>query len=349
MDFMEKDEEPLPLDEEPLPLKVGITYNLKKGLASDIEDIEAEYDSIDTVNALKDIFIKAGIEVTLLEADAFFIDKIKKANIDMVFNIAEGLRGRGREGQIPSILSFLDIPYTGSDTTTLCMALDKSLTKNYLRAYNVKSPRSQIIDSYDYILDNRLNFPLIVKPNCEGSSKGITNFALAYDKMQLKTLIDKNLDIYKMPMLAEEYIFGREFTVGLVGNGKNIKVFEPMEIYFTDKSNKENIYSFEVKKNFKQYVEYHCPPIIDKALIKKMKKIALTIFNAMGCRDFARIDFRMTKDGKIYFIELNPLPGLAPGYSDLCILAEKCETNYNDLVMSILKSAIKRLKIEEAM
>ena len=341
MRFMDK-------DEVPLPLKVGIVYNLKKGIASDIEDIEAEYDSVDTVNSLKDIFTKAGIDVVLLEADAFFMDRIKSVKVDLIFNIAEGAGGRGREGQVPAILSFLNIPFSGSDATTLCMALDKALTKRYLRSFAIKSPKSQVINCFDYHLDSKLKFPLIVKPNCEGSSKGISNLAIAYDRKQLKALINKNLDIYKMPMLAEEYITGREFTVGIVGNGEDAKVFEPMEIYFLDKSNKETIYSYEVKKNFEKCVKYICPPVMDKALIEEMKKIALNVYNAMECKDFTRMDFRMTENGEIYFIELNPLPGLAPNYSDLCILAEMCGTSYNDLIMTVLKSAIKRLNIEGA-
>lgn len=333
-------------DEVPLPLKVGIVFNLKKGLASDIEDIEAEYDSNETIDFLSDVFTKVGINVTLLEADAFFMDKIKEAKVDLVFNIAEGTSGRGREGQIPSILSFMNIPFSGSDATTLCMALDKALTKRYLQSFAIKSPKSQVIDSYDYHLDSKLKFPLIVKPNCEGSSKGISNLAIVYDKKQLKALISKNIDIYKTAMLAEEYITGREFTVGIVGNGEDTLVFEPMEICFLDKTIKETIYSYEVKKNFEKCVQYVCPPILDKALTEKMKKIALKVYNAMECKDFTRIDFRMTEDGAIYFIELNPLPGLAPNYSDLCILAEKCGTSYNDLILKILTSALKRINFE---
>lgn len=332
-------------DEVPLPFRVGIVFNLKKGLASDIEDIEAEYDSDDTINSLKDVFTKEGIDVVLLEADAFFMDKIKESNLDMVFNIAEGTIGRGREGQIPSILSFLNIPFSGSDATTLCMALDKDLTKRYLDSFAVKSPKSQVINNFNYKLNSKLKFPLIVKPNCEGSSKGISNLAIVYDALQLKVLVEKNLNTYKTAMLAEEYIVGREFTVGIVGNGKEIKVFDPMEIAFVNNS-KDTIYSYEVKKTFETSVKYICPPNMDKALILKMKKIALNVYNALECKDFARMDFRMTEDNLIYFIEINPLPGLAPNYSDLCILAEMQGISYDELIMTILKSAIKRINIE---
>ena len=327
------------------PLRVGITYNLKKGIESEIEDVEAEYDSIDTVHAIRDVFMSAGIEVILLEADAVLVEKLKEAKVDIVFNIAEGINGRGREGQIPALLNYFGIPFSGSDETTLCMALDKSLTKRYISTFHIKSPLSQVISGTDYKLDKRIRFPLIIKPNSEGSSKGISDLAIVNDEDQLKMIVSKNLQSYKEPMLAEEYIAGREFTVGIIGNGSEMHVFEPMEISFLDSSREKQIYSYDVKKNYKKYVEYKCPPDIDPALIKKMKAIAAKIYIALECRDFSRMDFRMTEKGEIYFIEINPLPGLAPGYSDYPMLAGFCGVEYNELVLTVLKSALKRLDI----
>ena len=187
------------------PLRVGITYNLKKGIESEIEDVEAEYDSIDTVHAIRDVFMSAGIDVVLLEADAVLVEKLKEAKVDIVFNIAEGIDGRGREGQIPALLNYFGIPFSGSDETTLCMALDKSLTKRYISTFHIKSPLSQVISGTDYKLDKRIRFPLIIKPNSEGSSKGKHDLAIVNDKGQLKMIVSKNLQSYKEPMLAEEY------------------------------------------------------------------------------------------------------------------------------------------------
>jgi D-alanine-D-alanine ligase len=326
-------------------LRVGLTYNLKKGIASEVEDIEAEYDSMDTVLAIRDVFASAGIETVLLEADALLVENLKASHVDIVFNIAEGMNGRGREGQIPALLNYFNIPFTGSDETTLCMALDKSLTKRYVGTFGVRSPRSQVIGDMDYVLDHRMLFPLIIKPNSEGSSKGISDLAIVNDAEQLRRLVSRNLGSYKQPMLAEEYIAGREFTVGIFGNGSDARVFDPMEICFLDGSREKQIYSFDVKKNYKKYIAYKCPPDLEPDKIQEMKAIAANVFGALECRDFARMDFRMDTRGNIYFIEINPLPGLAPGYSDYPMLAAFCGMEYNDLVLGVLKNALKRLHI----
>ncbi|HBN82829.1 MAG TPA: D-alanine--D-alanine ligase, partial [Clostridiales bacterium] len=155
------------MENESVPplLAVGITYNLKKGVISDAEDIEAEYDSVDTIDAIADVFRSVGIRVEYIEADADIVEKIKKAKVDIVFNIAEGANGRGREAQIPAILSFLGIPYSGSDETTLAIALDKAITKRYLSTYHILTPDYQLVTTPNFQLDPSLQFPLIVKPN----------------------------------------------------------------------------------------------------------------------------------------------------------------------------------------
>jgi D-alanine-D-alanine ligase and related ATP-grasp enzymes len=334
-------------DSIPPSLAVGLAYNLKKGINSDVEDIEAEYDTYETIEAISKAFSTAEIKVELMEADADFIDKLKSTKVDIVFNIAEGTYGRSREAQVPAVLDFLGIPYTGSDGTTLCLALDKALTKRYLSTYNIKTPAYQLVKSPDFMLDSTLGFPLIIKPNSEGSSKGISDLAIVDDKDQLGRVIARNFRLYGQPMLLEEFIRGREFTVGILGNGSGMKVFEPMEICYLHKERENTIYSYIVKKNYKKYVEYSCPPQLDTDTINSMKKIAADIYEALDCRDFSRIDFRLSEDGKIYFIEINPLPGLAPGYSDYPMLAEFCGTDYQTLVLSVLNCALKRYGMNE--
>jgi D-alanine-D-alanine ligase len=338
------------MDDEtvPPPLVVGIAYNLKKGIVSDAVDIEAEYDSFDTIDAIRNVFTQQGFKVELLEADSDFVERLKKANVDIVFNIAEGTFGRGREAQVPAILNFLGIPFSGSDETTLGLALDKALTKRYLSTYNIKTPAYQLINSPDYKLDPNLKFPLIAKPNFEGSSKGISDLAIVDNKEQLSTLMSRNFKLYGQPMLLEEYIKGREFTVGVLGNGAEMKVFEPMEISYLSEERQNRIYSYNVKVNYKKYVEYICPPKLDKTVNQMMKKITAEIYLALDCRDFSRIDFRLSDDGILYFIEINPLPGLAPGYSDYPMLAQFCGMDYESLVLNVLNSALKRYGIEKA-
>ena len=325
----------------PPPLTVGIAYNLKKGVASGTEDMEAEFDSPDTVSAISSVFRSAGYGVKLLEADADFPEKVKKAGAALVFNIAEGRNGRGREAQAPAILSFLGIPFSGSDETTLGIALDKAATKRFLTACGVATPAWQLLRGPDFHLDPSLRFPLIVKPNSEGSGKGITDLAVVRDEERLRALVQKDFSLYGEPILLEEYIPGREFTVGLLGNGADLEVFEPMEIVYRA-SGSDGIYSYRVKKDYTNYVDYRCPSDIAPEISRKMKETAALVFTELECRDLARVDFRLSQDGTPYFLEINPLPGLAPGYSDYPMLAQFCGMDYRTLILGVLRNALRR-------
>ncbi len=330
-------------DSFPPPLRVGIAYNLKKGVrAGAAEDTEAEYDSPDTVLAIRDVLQSAGFGVELLEADGDFAEKVKKTGVNLVFNIAEGRNGRGREAQVPAILNYLGVPFCGSDETTLGLALDKAMTKRYLTTYGVKTPAWQLVKSPDFQLDPALRFPLIVKPNSEGSGKGITDLAVAGNEPELRSVLEKNFRLYGEPMLLEEYIAGREFTVGLLGNGEGLKVFEPMEIIYLNGKPGRGIYSYRVKSNYQKHVQYRCPAEVDGRTSQEMRETAALVFQALECRDFSRIDFRLSEDGTPYFIEINPLPGLAPGYSDYPMLAQFCGMDYRELILGVLGSAMQR-------
>jgi len=321
---------------------VGLAYNIKKGNRSEGEDAEAEYDTIDTIDAIKVALEESGCTVQLLEANKDFIHNLEKSKPDIVFNIAEGLGGRGREAHIPAILSFLGIPYTGSDEITLGIALDKALTKRVLASYGIKTPGYQVISDEKTAISTKLGFPLIVKPNAEGSSKGIFDTATAENPEELGKLVAANLKSYRQPMLVEEFVSGREFTVAVVGNGQDIKVFPPMEVKYKDMGKLRNIYSFDVKKNFRKYIEYECPPRMDKRKIESMQRVAASVFNVLQCRDFSRVDFRMDDKGMIHFIEINPLPGLAPGYSDFILIASYNGHGYAETVRMVLNTALKR-------
>lgn len=337
--------------EDPLPkasMKVGIIYNLKSGKNTEVLDAEAEYDSIDTVYAIQQALESMNHKVILLEANDDLPEKLRSVDIDIAFNIAEGRGGRGREAQIPSILNYYNIPFTGSDETTLCVALDKALTKRFLETYGILTPKYAVITLDNIDEASSLTCPVIVKPNAEGSSKGISNVSIAQNQEELKSLLLKNLKIYGGSMLAEEYIEGREFTVGVLGNGDTARVFSPMEIAYKKATQGDyHVYSYTVKQNYKEYVEYMCPSRISSTSEEEMIAISRKIYQALACRDFSRVDFRMTKEGKIYFIEINPLPGLAPNYSDYPMLAEFCGTAYNELVNEILFAATQRFGLLE--
>ncbi len=334
--------------ETPLPepkLTAGIIYNLKKGIRNHVVDAEAEYDSIDTVNAIKKALEDGGVRVELMEADADLPDKLNGKKIDIAFNIAEGFNGRGREAQIPALLNMRGIPFTGSDETTLCIALDKALTKRLLATYKVRTPKYALIRRGEAPRVEGFKYPVIVKPNAEGSSKGISDISVVHTRQELLELVRRNIELYAEDMLAEEYIEGREFTVGLLGNGDETRVFRPMEIIYKDEEpipGGYKVYSYPVKQDYARYVRYECPAGITLRQEEEMIRTSKLIFRALGCRDFSRIDYRLSNDGQLYFIEINPLPGLAPNYSDYPMLAEFCGVEYGSLVRSVLKAALKR-------
>lgn len=333
--------------EVPLPeraLTVGIFFNLKKGLKTDAADEEAEYDSIDTITAICSALEAEGHHVILFEVDQALPDQLKANRIDIAFNIAEGFRGRCREAQVPAMLDFFGIPFTGSDETTLCLALDKALTKRLLATYDIRTPRYAVFSPVGSNPSLHLNYPVIVKPNAEGSSKGISDTSIVRSEQELLALVDRNIRMYQQSMLAEEYIEGREFTVGVLGNGAETKIFSPMEIIYKRETNGGyHVYSYTVKQNYKKYVEYCCPANLTFEQENEMIKMSEKIYEILGCKDFSRIDYRMSADGKIYFIEINPLPGLAPGYSDYPMLAEFQGVSYKELVNGILNAAVKRI------
>ena len=323
-------------------LRVGVTYNLKRNIVIDPPDAEAEYDDFDTIVSLKSAIESGGYEVMLYEATDDLPEKLAGRAVDIIFNIAEGVNGRGREAQVPAILSYLGIPYTGSDETTMCIAMDKALTKRFLSSYDINIPEYWVISNASQAGSIDLSQPVIVKPNIEGSGKGITSASIVSDISELSKVLYDNIDKYKQDMLVEQYIPGREFTVGILGNAEKMRVFPPMEIIFRDKSN--SVYSFAVKRDFKQHVDYKCPPDVSAEILAGMTATAEKIYKALECRDCARIDFRLSPDNKLFFIEINPLPGLAPGYSDFPMLAEFCGIDHTSLILGILNSALERYR-----
>ena len=319
--------------------RIGIAFNMKTD--HNLEE-QAEFDEPETIAAIDHALKMTGYETVLLEATVDFPKKLEEGKPDIVFNIAEGKSGRNREAQVPAILEYYNIPYTGSDAATLSIALDKALTKQIVHACGVEAPASFAIKNG--VLDSAedVQFPVLVKPNAEGSSKGISDTCVAEDSSKLRELIGEMTRRYGKDILLERYIHGREFTVGLLGNGPDTVVFEPMEIIYRKSRGPYKIYSYEVKKNYKEYISYQCPPDISQALKLQMMGAAKTIYETLRCMDFARVDFRLSTDEKLFFIEVNPLPGLAPGYSDYIMLAEYNGITYNALIGEILHSALKR-------
>ncbi|MFO0597403.1 MAG: ATP-grasp domain-containing protein [Myxococcaceae bacterium] len=327
------------------PLKVGFTFNVKRiKPTADGEDREAEYDSPSTLQAIREAISSHGHEVVDLEATPELPMTLATTPVDVVFNIAEGFRGRNRESQVPALLELLDIPYTGSDPATLSLALDKGLAKKVVRAAGIDTPNFQLMATGRERLEKHFTrWPLMVKPVAEGSSKGVISKSVCHNEAELREVVKELVDRYQQPALVEEYIGGREFTVGLLGE-RRPEVLPPMEIVFTDKSDKTPIYKFEDKLEENDRIRYEVPARLDAAPLERLKSAARQAFMSLGCRDVARIDFRMDESGRIYFIECNPLPGLTPGWSDLVLIAQGDGMDYRTLIGEILSGAIRRYK-----
>ena len=333
----------LHIDEKDPPPSVGFTFNLKRSKSEE----EAEFDSIDTIEAIQKSLEDNGYNVVLLEVDKQLPQKLLSNHLDIIFNIAEGANGRSREAQVPALLDFFKLKFTGSDATTLCICLDKALCKNVLMPHGVVTPAFQVVESADFVLDKKIKFPVIVKPNAEGSSKGISSVSVVESKKQLKNLVETMLSDAPQALLVEEYIKGREFTVGVLGNGSDAYALRPMEIEFVN-APQNTVYDYSVKQDYESKVKYVCPANISAKVEKMIMDTSVKIYNILGCRDISRIDFRLTDKNELYFIEINPLPGLAPGYSDMPMLAEKNGISYDSLVNMVLSAAIKRYSEKEA-
>ncbi len=320
---------------------MGLAYNIPRGVRPDVEDWEAEYDSMEVVMDIKRSIESGGHEVVLMEAvPEKFIPALLSEDIDIVYNFAEGTSTRAREAQVPAILSFYNIPYTGSDATTLAVCLDKALTKQVLLSKDVKTPKFQVIRSLDDKLRRNMRFPLILKLNAEGSSKGISETGLVHDMNEYKREIKRLFSIYNEPVLVEEFIKGREFTIGVLQEGNRYRVLPIMEIHFKHGT---EFYSYKVKKNSDKYVDYTCPAKIDPTLERKLTKMAIKVCETLEIRDLARIDLRVSEDdGNPYFLEINPLPGLAKGFSDLPRIAEIAGLTYEELILHVLENAMRR-------
>ena len=327
-----------------MKLRVGITYNLRKDFsASEQEPIDAleEFDSEETIDAIGGVLEEEGCEVIKLGGDIRLLDRLRQSPPDIVFNIAEGLRGRNREAHIPALLEFLGIPYTGSDPLTLSLTLDKAMAKRIVASECIPTPSFKKVERGDDLKGLHLRYPLFVKLCYEGSSKGIRLDSRVLDPSLLEEKVNWLLGNYGPPLLVEEFVRGPEFTVGILGN-EDPYVLGVMQIEIKGVPPEEAVYSLEVKRDWEERVRYHCPPPIGPGLLNKIEEVALRSYRVLGCRDVSRVDIRVGEDGIPYFLEVNPLPGLSPVYGDLPIMAKRMGWEYAELVRAIFRHALKR-------
>ncbi|NUQ79552.1 MAG: ATP-grasp domain-containing protein, partial [Polyangiaceae bacterium] len=316
-------------------LRVGLTFNMKR---AEGDEAEAEFDSPKTIQSIASAIESYGHTVVMLEATPDLPRRLTDAAPDVVFNIAEGMRGRNREAQVPALCELLGIPYSGSDPTTLSLCLDKGLTKQILRAAGIETPDWQVLTTGREKL-KAFRYPVIVKPNAEGTSKGITSASVVDDEAAARAAAKALVDRYGQPALVEEYIQGREFTVGLLGE-RRPKILPPMEVVFVE-GRVNPVYGYEEKKVENTRVRFECPAKLTQSENRKLEKVVRDTFAALGCRDVARVDLRL-KEGVFYVIEVNPLPGLTPDFSDLCVIGKVAGIDHRTLIGEIMAGCIKR-------
>jgi len=312
-------------------------------------DTYAEWDTWETINAIKES-IEVYHEVTLIDADENAFQKLKETEPDIVFNIAEGIHGQSRESQIPAMLDLLQIPYTGSDALTLGICLNKVRTKEILSYHKIPTPEFKVANNHTPIFNHSFEFPLIVKPISEGSSKGILNSSLVKNYDDLNKEIERVLDEYNQPALIEEYLPGREFTVAIIGNDEEANVLPIIEIKY-DKYpvGVEHLYSYEAKwildTKVSDFDVFECPASLDSDLEKQIIDTALNTYKVLCCKDWSRVDIRMNKNEIPSIIEINPLPGVMPDpneNSSLPKAANAAGIDYQSLIQGVLFAACRR-------
>jgi D-alanine-D-alanine ligase len=308
-------------------VRLGLTYNLKPAgaeLAVADNDQFEEFDSVETIEALESAIRAAGHEPIRLGWELEMLEALQRERVDGVFNIAEGVGGRGRESQVPAVLEMLGIPCTGSDALAIALTLDKALAKVVAKSAGIATA-PWFVDG----APKPLTFPVFTKPAAEGSSMGITDRSLCRDEAELNAAIAR-LSKYG-PVLVEEFLPGDEFTVGIIGG----EVLGVMQV-LPRGDEKDFIYSLDVKRDYFNLVDYRladAPDVVD---------VALQVWRAFGLRDVARIDVRRDRNGTANFVEVNPLPGVHPINSDLVILARLAGISHCDLIGRIIDAAIQR-------
>jgi D-alanine-D-alanine ligase len=254
---------------------------------------------------------------------------------DLVFNIAEGLYGDGRESVVPAILDQYKIPYVFSGPVIMGISLNKHLSRLIVSAAGVPVSPGMLISELKEVDGCDLVYPLFIKPVSEGTGKGITEKSLVHSESELRQMVEYLLSRFSQPALVEEYLPGREFTVGVVGSGDDAIAIGGMEIEC-----KDNLpYSIEYKENYQVFCKYTPLP---SEYSYECKAVALKVWKALGGVDAGRVDLKADRNGRICFMEVNPLAGLHPVHSDLPILSNMTGTKYQALIEMIMHSAIKR-------
>ncbi len=296
----------------------------------------AEFDCEETIEAIENVLISMGHKVVRIGCLEQLIKRLLAGERwDLVFNIAEGINGIGREAQVPALLDAYKIPYTFSTTERMALALDKGLTNAVLHSYNVRTADFCVVRKITDVKNVKIPFPLFVKPVAEGTSRGITKNSKVNNQEELIEQCNFVLKNFKQPALVEEFLPGREFTVGIIGTGDKAKALGVLEIQSTKEADK-NAYTYDNKQEYEDRMVYK---LVNEPSVSRL---ALKAWRSILCRDAGRVDVRMNSKGEPVVMEVNTMAGLNPSYSDICILCKKIGFPYEKLIATIVNEAIKR-------
>lgn len=322
-------------------MRIGVTYDLRKDYIAlgYGEEETAEFDSEVTIDAICGALAGMGLTPVRIGGVKKLVAKLAKGErFDAVFNFCEGFRGNAREAQVPALLDAYEIPYVFSDAVTLALSLDKGMCKRVVRDQGVPTVDFRIIEKLADVKKVDLSFPLFLKPVQEGSGKGIGPDSKVENARDLRRVAGALLAKFQQPVLVEEFLPGREFTVGIVGTAEDAMVLGVSEIV-----RKENWVGDGYGYINKEYSDDKVDIVeADAENAAAAGKVALAAWRALRCRDGGRIDVRCDAEGRPHFIEVNPLAGLRPDYSDLCLIAARRGLSHSQLVGRIMDAFFKR-------
>ena len=321
---------------------IGLTYDLKSEyLAMGFpEEQAAEFDADVTVDTIDKVIRSRGHDtVRIGHVRSLARRLVAGERWDLVFNFAEGVKGRSREAQVPALLEAYDIPYTFSDPLVCAVTLDKAVAKRILQASGLSTPRFAVVRTADDLARVALPYPLFAKPIAEGTGKGVDRTSCVNSAAELREVCTALLAKFDQPVLVEEYLPGREFTVGILGTGHAARVLGSLEVTMRPNA-ATSIYTYEMKEKCDDFVDYSRPQ--RGALIEAVEALALDAYRALEVRDGGRVDLRLDRNGAPAFMEVNPLPGMNPVHSDLPMIARQEGMDFDGLIAAILDSAMQR-------
>jgi D-alanine-D-alanine ligase len=331
---------------QPIIKTIGFAFDHEdeyKFQPGDPPDANAEFDSEVTIENIENSLKKFGFAVRRLGNYLKIVKDLKiLEGVDFVFNFTEGQKGRNREAQLPILLESLDIPYLGSDAYTLSLSLDKTATKKLFIYEGIPTPKFfEVKNIGDLAKIPKLKYPLFVKPAWEGSSKGISKNSKANNFSDLKKHVGNLLNIYKQPILIEEFITGHEYTIPIIG-GIRPEIVCVLETVVYGKPLINDFYLVDyIQTNDSDYIK----PEINKDQINKIEKLAVSAYKAVGCLDYGRVDIRTDMEGNPYVLEINPIPALAR--SDAFSVAFRLRgKTYEEMIFTIVKESFKRQKLK---